>query len=102
MQRWAGPEVALALDEQMPDQDGQLAGRRDGSHVLTATRPETGSERPPRERSARGTALSRSRRKTSNPRPFGRSSVSPRATSSDIVCVEAMWHLLKDEALTCS
>ena len=36
MQRGTRPSVALLLVQEMPDQDGELAGRCDGGHVAHA------------------------------------------------------------------
>ena len=44
MERGPRPDVALTLDEQMPDHDSKFASRRDGRHVLAAPGPDTEEE----------------------------------------------------------
>ena len=44
MERGPRPDVALALDEQMPDHDSKFASSRNGRHVLAAPGPDTEEE----------------------------------------------------------
>ena len=53
MQCGTRQEIALVLRQQMPDQDGQLARRRDSCHMLTPPGPH------PKEKSSQGTWRSR-------------------------------------------
>jgi len=53
VQCWTRPEVVLVLCQQTPDQDGELACRRDGSHVLPAPALHAQKETAQRARGAR-------------------------------------------------
>ena len=53
VQRRARPQVALALAQQMPDQDGELAGGRHRRDVLPAPSPHPKEERPQGTRRSR-------------------------------------------------
>jgi hypothetical protein len=58
VQRRARPQIAFAFAQQMPDQDGKLAGGRDGGDVLA----------PPKARSGPGTRAAAQAASTSMPR----------------------------------
>ena len=53
VQRRARPQIAFSLAQQMPDQDGELAGGRDGGDVLTAAGAHALKEGAQRARHAR-------------------------------------------------